>query len=63
MDPLTPADRCDRCGARALARTKHEGGVLLWCGHHFRQHEDALTEHLVTYQAETTDEFKEFVAP
>lgn len=37
--PLTAADRCDRCGARALARvTLTSGFELLLCGHHTREH-------------------------
>lgn len=45
--PVTPglvaSDRCDRCGAQAYVRTSHVGGFeLLWCAHHYRQHEDAI---------------------
>lgn len=41
---LARADRCDRCGAQAFARATlpGDGGALLFCGHHFRQHELAL---------------------
>jgi hypothetical protein len=40
---LTPADRCDRCGARAVARaTLASGSDLLFCGHHLRIHEEGL---------------------
>ncbi len=41
---LTRQDRCDRCGAQAFARATlpGAGGVLLFCGHHFRAHEAAL---------------------
>lgn len=62
MAPLTAHDRCDRCGALAIAATRHAPGAepLLWCGHHFREHEEKLTPLLVTYQAVTTDEFEEF---
>ncbi|HEU5034132.1 MAG TPA: hypothetical protein VFT62_05150 [Mycobacteriales bacterium] len=36
---LSPADRCDRCGARAAIRaTLPGGGDLLFCAHHGRQH-------------------------
>lgn len=43
---LTRQDRCDRCGAQAFARATlpGEGGVLLFCGHHFRNHESALVD-------------------
>lgn len=36
---LTRHDRCDRCGAVALARAVlASGGELLFCGHHARRH-------------------------
>jgi hypothetical protein len=38
-------DRCDRCGARAQVRAVFgERGELLFCGHHFRQHENRLVD-------------------
>ena len=41
--PLTAIDRCDRCGAQAYVRvTLLAGGELLFCGHHFREHEARL---------------------
>jgi hypothetical protein len=41
--PLTAADRCDRCGARAYVRvTLLTGGELLFCAHHARQHGASL---------------------
>lgn len=39
---LTRYDRCDRCGARAFVRAtipSADGMELLFCGHHFRDHE------------------------
>ena len=44
---LTPADRCDRCGAQAyvlLSVFVPESGdrELLLCAHHYRQHERQL---------------------
>lgn len=42
-EPLTAADRCDRCGAQAYLRvTLNSGGELLFCGHHARKHLPAL---------------------
>ncbi|WP_432548200.1 DUF7455 domain-containing protein [Kineococcus sp. SYSU DK004] len=42
-DPMTAADRCDRCGAQAYVRVLlSSGGELLFCGHHGREHRDAL---------------------
>jgi hypothetical protein len=40
---LSPADRCDRCGARAIVRAVLPGGGdLLFCGHHGREHAERL---------------------
>lgn len=40
---LGAADRCDRCGAQAVARaTLVSGSHLLFCGHHLRAHEQGL---------------------
>ncbi len=39
---LTRADRCDRCSAQAFVRAvlpSADGLELLFCGHHFRDHE------------------------
>lgn len=37
--PVSPADRCDRCGARAAIRATLPGGSdLFFCAHHGRQH-------------------------
>ena len=42
---LSAADRCDRCGAQAIARaTLSSGAHLLFCGHHLRAHEASLRE-------------------
>lgn len=45
--PLTAMDRCDRCGSAAQARTKHEGGTLLWCAHHLHKYRAHLIPLLV----------------
>lgn len=43
--PLTAADRCDRCGAKAYVRARlHAGGELLFCAHHGREHIPALRD-------------------
>jgi hypothetical protein len=43
--PLSPADRCDRCGARALIRAiLPGGGDLYFCAHHGREHAARLRE-------------------
>lgn len=52
--PLTAADRCDRCGARAYIRVVlPAGGELLFCAHHGRAHEDALRARAVEIQDES----------
>jgi len=40
--PLEVVDRCDRCGAQARTRVTLQSGVLLFCGHHYREHAEAL---------------------
>lgn len=44
--PLTALDRCDACGAAALVRVhmKATGLELLFCGHHMKKNQAALTE-------------------
>lgn len=40
---LTRQDRCDRCSAQAFVRATLTGGLtLLFCGHHYRNHQDGL---------------------
>lgn len=40
---LTRQDRCDRCGAQAFVRaTLTDDLTLLFCGHHYRNHQDGL---------------------
>lgn len=39
---LSAVDRCTRCGAQALVLTVHDHGELLWCSHHYQEHEAAL---------------------
>ena len=42
---LSAMDRCARCGAQALLVATHaQHGDLLFCGHHARDHRDALQE-------------------
>lgn len=41
---LKVADRCDRCGAQAFALALVNDVRLLFCGHHFRKHREALAE-------------------
>lgn len=51
---MTSADRCDRCGAQAYVRaTLPNGGELLFCGHHGREHAPRLGEMDAHIQDET----------
>lgn len=54
LTTLTVADRCDRCGAQAHARTAHGKSTLLWCAHHYREHSDALAPNLIAINSEVT---------
>lgn len=55
-------DRCDRCGAQAYVKTRHHLGKhpdagpdtvdLLWCAHHFRRHQESLSEFVVLNETE-----------
>jgi hypothetical protein len=51
---LTPADRCDRCGARAYVRAIMPGGAeLLFCAHHGRRFAPKLREVALRIQDDT----------
>lgn len=41
---FTALDRCDRCGAQALARAEKAGRDLLFCNHHLRKNYDVLLD-------------------
>jgi hypothetical protein len=41
---LTMKDRCDYCPAQAWYLTMMTSGELLWCYHHFHEHEKTLRE-------------------
>lgn len=57
--PLTAADRCDRCGAQAYLRVRlPSGGELLFCGHHGRRHSPKLKE----VAADIQDEYDRLTA-
>lgn len=49
---LNAKDRCDRCQAQALVWVNMVAGDLLFCGHHYARHEDALKP----YAIEVVDE-------
>jgi hypothetical protein len=62
--PLTAADRCDRCGARAYVRvTLLNGGELYFCAHHAREHEDALRDVAATIDDQTAVVEEELATP
>lgn len=62
-NPLTAADRCDRCGAQAYVRVVLPSGELLFCAHHARRHASAFTEVAVEIQDETDRLLAEYGAP
>jgi len=49
---LGPINRCDACSAEALVLVKGVAGELLFCGHHYAKHEEALKD----FAYEITDE-------
>jgi hypothetical protein len=49
---LNPINRCDVCSAEALVLVKGVTGELLFCGHHYAKHEEALKD----FAYEITDE-------
>lgn len=53
-EPLTVADRCDRCGAQAYVRVLLPVGELLFCAHHAREHAPKFAE-LATHVQDETD--------
>jgi hypothetical protein len=49
--PLSAADRCDRCGARAYLRAVlPSGSALLFCAHHAREHAAALKHVAIEFE-------------
>ena len=52
-EPLTAADRCDRCGAQAYVRVVLPVGELLFCAHHAREHGEKLREVAAAVHDET----------
>ncbi|MEK8228799.1 hypothetical protein NKG05_26635 [Oerskovia sp. M15] len=52
-EPLTVADRCDRCGAQAYVRVTMPSGELLFCAHHARSHAAAFADVATHVQDET----------
>ena len=52
--PLTAADRCDRCGAQAYVRViLASGSELLFCAHHARKYDEGLRKVASDIQDET----------
>lgn len=51
---LSAADRCDRCGAQAYVRAElGNGGELLFCAHHAREHDGELRRIATSIHDET----------
>lgn len=55
---LNATDRCDRCQAQAFVLVKGIQGDLIFCGHHFTKHEEAL----YNWSYDILDE-REFINP
>ena len=52
--PLTAADRCDRCGAQAYVRViLASRSELLFCAHHARKYDEGLRKVASDIQDET----------
>jgi 4-hydroxyphenylpyruvate dioxygenase-like putative hemolysin len=52
--PMNARHRCDRCGAQAYVRIiLRNRQDLLFCAHHYRQHEPTLAKVAVAIQDET----------
>jgi hypothetical protein len=49
---LGATDRCDQCSAEALVLVKGVNGELMFCGHHYKINEEALSK----FAYETIDE-------
>jgi hypothetical protein len=59
VEPLTVADRCDRCGAQAYVRVAMSaGGELFFCAHHGREYTPKLREldAVISDESERLDE-------
>jgi len=54
-EPLTAADRCDRCGAQGRVRVLLlSGSDLVFCGHHAREYDAKLKDLGVAIVADET---------
>ncbi|WIB65414.1 hypothetical protein [Curtobacterium sp. MCBD17_040] len=51
---FTSNDRCDACGAQAYVAATFLASELLFCGHHYRKHQNAIEEQ-AAYVLDRTD--------
>ncbi|HEY0486814.1 MAG TPA: hypothetical protein VGD72_11250 [Mycobacteriales bacterium] len=57
---LVRGDRCDRCGAQAFVQATMASGLeLLFCGHHFSEHEVGLVAQGATVTIDERDTLNE----
>lgn len=51
-------DRCDACSGSASAKAvaEFEAGELLFCGHHWRKHRQAIVTQAKSYYVEPEEE-------
>jgi hypothetical protein len=54
---LTANDRCDQCGAQAFVQVFFESGYLLFCAHHYNEHEKSLEE-IAVYTIDCRDQLE-----
>lgn len=47
-EPLTALDRCDSCSAAAKVVFTFLNGELIFCGHHAKEKQNALTSKSIT---------------
>lgn len=57
-EELNAIDRCDgpSCGAAAKAVAEFGAGELLFCGHHWREHRDAIVDTAMSFYVEPEHE-------
>lgn len=55
MREFLAIERCDGCGAQARHAATKPGRVeLLFCGHHYRKHRDALLDQYWTIESDVS---------
>lgn len=55
---LTATDRCDQCNAQAFVQVFFSSGYLLFCAHHYHEHEKGLAE-IAVYTIDCRDQLQQ----